>query len=523
MRNTFLLSYSLKNTYRVNSILYALKQIPLLKRLLPDSLYSVRGLKIFANVLAALWEAATIFAGKLIYLFLMLFLPCSSWPELDAAALALHLLLPLTILGAFSNTYLFNPTRDKYYAVILMRMDARAYALSTYGYSLGKYVVGMLGSFLLFGALLRLPLWLCLVFPFFAAGCKLLVVQISLWDYRRRGFVSNENKLGKFTWLLMALLLLAAYLPPAFGLFLPLPVSCAVIAAGILAGLVSLRGILTFREFRSMYQRLLPQAMNRSAASTQAVKTRTEKYITEDGSFTSRREGFEFLNELFIRRHQKILWKSAKRIAGGALVLFALAAAGLAFFPEAKEPVNSLLLVYLPYFTFIMYAINRGTSFTQALFLNCDHSLLTYPFYKKPDMVLRLFRIRLREIMKINLLPAAVIGLGLPALLYLSGGTDNPLNYVVLLVSILSMSMFFSVHYLTIYYLLQPYNAGTELKSGTYRLVLMATYLVCYFLMMQRIPILLFGALCILFCVLYCIAACVLVYRLAPKTFRIRP
>ena len=122
-----------------------------------------------------------------------------------------------------------------------------------------------------------------------------------------------------------------------------------------------------------------------------------------------------------------------------------------------------------------------------------------------------------------NALPAAVIGLGLPALLYLSGGTDNPLNYAVLLVSILSMSMFFSVHYLTIYYLLQPYNAGTELKSGTYRLVLMATYLVCYFLMMQRIPILLFGALCILFCVLYCVAACVLVYRLAPKTFRIRP
>ena len=33
------------------------------------------------------------------------------------------------------------------------------------------------------------------------------------------------------------------------------------------------------------------------------------------------------------------------------------------------------------------------------------------------------------------------------------------------------MSMFFSVHYLTIYYLLQPYNAGTEMKSGTYRIV----------------------------------------------------
>ncbi len=45
--------------------------------------------------------------------------------------------------------------------------------------------------------------------------------------------------------------------------------------------------------------------------------------------------------------------------------------------------------------------------------------------------------------MKINLPPALVIGAGLGVLLYASGGTDNPLNYVVLFVSILCMSMFF--------------------------------------------------------------------------------
>ena len=57
-------------------------------------------------------------------------------------------------------------------------------------------------------------------------------------------------------------------------------------------------------------------------------------------------------------------------------------------------------------------------------------------FYKRPDMVLKLFRIRLREIIKINLLPALVIGAGLAILLYVSGGTDNPLNYAVLFISI---------------------------------------------------------------------------------------
>ena len=71
-------------------------------------------------------------------------------------------------------------------------------------------------------------------------------------------------------------------------------------------------------------------------------------------------------------------------------------------------------------------------------------------------------------------------------------------------------------------YLLQPYNAGTELKSGAYTLVMSATYLICFSLMQLRVPVLLFGLMTIVFCVLYCALACVLIYKLAPKTFRIR-
>ena len=169
-----------------------------------------------------------------------------------------------------------------------------------------------------------------------------------------------------------------------------------------------------------------------------------------------------------------------------------------------------------------MYAINRGTGFTKALFMNCDHSLLTYSFYKQPKFILKLFQIRLLEIIKINLLPALVIGGGLPILLYISGGTDNPLNYAVLFISILCMSVFFSVHYLTIYYLLQPYNAGTEMKSGTYQIVMSATYFICFFFMQIKLPTLIFGLMTIAFCILYCIIACLLIYKFAPQTFRLR-
>ena len=288
------------------------------------------------------------------------------------------------------------------------------------------------------------------------------------------------------------------------------------------AGIISVRKIVSFRYYREVNQQLLAQVVNQMDAVKQAVRTVSDKSISTDVSITSKRRGFEYLNDLFIKRHRKILWKSTLRIAEICLVLSCAAVIALTMVPEAKKDINELIMTWLPYFTFIMYAINRGTGFTKALFMNCDHSLLTYSFYKQPGCILKLFRIRLREIMKINALPAVVIGAGLCAILYVSGGAENLLNYVVLFVSILCMSLFFSIHYLTIYYLLQPYNAGTEMKSGMYQVILSVTYLVCFFLMQVRMPILVFGIACIAFCVVYSIAACVLVYRFAPKTFRLR-
>jgi len=81
------------------------------------------------------------------------------------------------------------------------------------------------------------------------------------------------------------------------------------------------------------------------------------------------------------------------------------------------------------------------------------------------NFVLKLFQIRLREIMKINAVPALIIGGGLALMLYTSGGTDNPLNYAILMISILCMSLFFSVHYLTIYYLTKWIGKNQSLST----------------------------------------------------------
>src|SRR5699024_8477055 len=95
----------------------------------------------------------------------------------------------------------------KYYAMILMRMNAREYTLVNYGYSILKVIVGFLPFAVLFGRMSGVPLWFCLLIPFSVAGSKLAVAAYSLWDYEKHGFVYNENVIQKHLWMTTAALL----------------------------------------------------------------------------------------------------------------------------------------------------------------------------------------------------------------------------------------------------------------------------------------------------------------------------
>ena len=185
MFKAFRISYSLKNTYRVNGILYSLKQIPLLKQILPDSLYRIRGLKIFANVISAVWEIISAFGGKIIYMLSMVSGIGVLYKNAPEQLVFLHILFCLTLIGAYMNTYMFNPTNDKFYAMILMRMDAKAYTLSNYIYAILKVVIGFLPFTIAFGLARHVPLWLCILLPFFIAGTKMTVAWLFLLRYKR--------------------------------------------------------------------------------------------------------------------------------------------------------------------------------------------------------------------------------------------------------------------------------------------------------------------------------------------------
>lgn len=520
MISTFFLSFRLKNAYRVNSILYSLKQLPIIKRILPEKLYGVRGLKILGNIISAIWEFIMIFLGKFLYIAFMIAAMLGIY-QTNSAATFLHIFFFLTICGGLMNTYLFDPTKDKYYAMFLMNMDAKEYTISNYLYQMIKVLIGFLPFTCFYGMSVALPLWIMILCPIFVMMVKTFINSLSLIDFKRTKKVKNENLPTSVVWILLLVLLVCAYALPYISIVMPTWLFLIFFVLSLGLGIFGFYQIFHFPYYRFLYKQLLtnaPLVIDQTSIRRDASLSQIEL----DTSLNSTKEGFSYFHELFVKRHRKILTKAIKKqtivLVGIAIVMSFLVKVNA----SVASTTNHLMLVFLPYFVFIMYMLNRGTTLTQAMFMNCDHAMLSYRIYRKPNVILGLFKERLKTLIGLNLIPATVIGFTLALLLFLSGGTSNVYNYFVLFFSILAMSVFFSVHYLVMYYLLQPYNVHTEMKSSTYSVVQGVTYFVCYYMMQLRLPTFYFGLSVSAFCILYSLLSLWFAYRLAPKTFKLR-
>lgn len=522
MFNTFLISFRLKVTYRVNSIIYRFKQIPVLKNYLPRSLYKSQGLKVFATILSVLWEIISIFLGKIIYFGFFFLLPLTFITKANFNSF-IQLLFFLSLSGAIINTGMFEVSKDKYYAVILMKMDGRQFVLSQYLYTILRHYLGSIPCLIFLSFTLNYPIWFSYLIPLTIIGLKLLVVTIKLQIFKKDGRIRSASNNSPLSIGLSIGSILMGYALIYLNLILPVNMILGVYIILIIVGIMALIYVLQYTYYHQLSHKLLSNADIMLNTNTQEIITASyRKMITLDTNIISNKSGFEYFNELFMQRHKKILWKSAKRQALIVGVIVIVIMGFIYIDPVTKKDANNTLTNMLPYFVFIMYLMNTAKNITQAMFINCDHCMLTYSFYRVPKNILDLFKIRLREIVKINLLPTIVLASGYVVILLFTGGSNQIIYAFISFISIISMSIFFSTHYLTLYYLLQPYNAHTAVKSPVYTTIVSLTYIVCYTFTNLKLPIFSFGIVCILFCLSYCIIACILVYKNAWKTFRIR-
>ena len=523
MLDTFLISFRLKNTYRVNSIIYMFKQIPIIRRVLPMSLYKNQSLKIFVTILNTIWEIISVFLGKIIYFAIMLIIPLNFMNVFNFRAM-LQLLFFLSLGGAFFNTGMFDPSKDKYYAVILMKMDGREFVLSQYLYTLFRHYVGYMTAFMILSFTLQYPFWLSYILPLFIIGLKLMAVSAYLKDFKRNRKVRSENNNSPAIIGFSIGCLLVGYALIFSNLIIPIKMMLIVLIILSILAVILMSYVLKYDDYHQLSHKLLKNIDSLLNTDTQdIINDSYHKMITlEADTKKVIKLVLSILMNYLCKDIRKFYGKTAKRQTYMIAFIIVVIIGILFYDVETQKDANNAMTSILPFFVFIMYLLNTAKNITQAMFVNCDHSMLTYSFYRIPKNILILFKIRLREIVKINLLPAVVLALGYMAILFICGGIDQAFLAFISFISIISMSIFFSTHYLILYYLLQPYNAHTEVKSPIYSTIISLTYIICYAFTKLELPILSFGIVCILFCIGYCVIACILVLKWAGNTFKIR-
>ncbi|MBR5992232.1 MAG: hypothetical protein IK018_00315 [Lachnospiraceae bacterium] len=521
MFKTLKMMLKLKKTYRINTILYILRQLPLVNRILPPSLTGHKILSAIVTLILIIWEITAIFAGKLIYYFGAIGYTRQLSDNIPSDVLFVQMLFILTIGGLFMNVDFLNYRKDKYYAMMIFKLNAKEYTFLDFCSSLVKIIVGTLPVAIYMGLLWNVPLWFLILIPFSVALGKFIYAAYVLSSFDRTGVVHYAGK-SLISWFAALVIILAAIILPAFEIELPRELCMGGILILIPVGLLCVKKVLCYKDYLKINKFMLNQVdMDMAKAKNRGDNTITSS-LDEGSLVTSNKKGFEFLNDIFVKRHKKILWKPAVNLTIMYLALALIINVGLAFLPNGRLACGNMIEKMIPYFVYIVCISNRGMYYTRALFINCDHSMLTFSFYKKRNNVLKLFIIRLREIVKINLLPAFALGLALASCVFMPGDIESVKKGLVIILTIVAESTVFSIHCLMLYYLFQPYNVNTEVKNVYYYIAIFLTYALLYVLMFQRIPALTFGLACLIFSVVYTVITCILVYNLAPKTFKLK-
>ena len=232
-------------------------------------------------------------------------------------------------------------------------------------------------------------------------------------------------------------------------------------------------------------------------------------------------DGNQYLNALLFSRYRKIL-NRAFRLRVYTIVAALIVVVILSFFDvrEAlteKEMTRTLSLLF-----FIMYVMSFGKKVVQMVFVNCDVAMLYYPFYREAGTIIHGFNYRFKQTFFYNgLLSIGIFSVYL-LLSVLNGFFLSWTFFGVLALLLLALSALFSFHELFIYYLIQPFTSEMEVVSPLYKIIAILFYWIAYGNLQLKVSGFFYAIIVSVACLLYVGIGFVIIYKKAPKTFRIK-
>ncbi len=517
MWNSLKYSLEIELIYIMNSFIYSLRKLPIFRDLFTNDIYkNTISKKIIGFFGIVFWYLRNLFL-KFLYFYIIYYVSIKAFQNTSKDTF-IHIYFFLTIIGIYTHNYLINPNKKKYFSLILMNIDATSYLRANL---IGNQIKILLENSILlfvFSYLLKVSYPITILLIIFSFFARLIGEAGLILFYKKYHYMWYSN--SKYYVLIVGTCLLLTLLP-TINIYLNHRILLiGTILSGIL-GTLSFLYLFQIKDYKMMMKEIFHMTnpmntKNNNEYLKQAMIEVREKDKKIDSKKLQGKVGYDYLNTIFYERHKEILIRSAKRYS---LILIGIYGLVIYFICNHLyiKTIKDVLNIHILYLPLLMYFINRGSIMTQAMFYNCDHALLRYNFYRESDALLGLFKKRLFMIIKVNLLPAIVIGIGNILVYYFMNRLDLIIINILL---IFFLTIFFSVHYLVMYYLLQPYNKNMEMKSIPYLFVSFITYFISFIIPQTGLSFYPLTILVVLFTILYLIISLYLIHKLAPSTFK---
>ncbi|WP_160693430.1 hypothetical protein [Clostridium sp. C2-6-12] len=520
---------------KINFLIYYFKRLPLIGKVLKDTAYKEVKLKKIIAILVLIIKAGRGFIGPIAYVGLAIYLPIFFFYkgfdiEDKYSVFSFMIFVMSFLIGGIMNTNIMVSSKEKFICVKLLKMKARDYGLSMiFSQTLWSFVCFLptlivvnllLGKTVFHGILMAV---LIIMFKFFGEAFQLLV-------FEKKNLILAKKYIFIIVYCL--LMLIAAYVPVFFKLVIPMDrvlFNPFVVLIIIILGIASIKYILNYKLYYRAFNQvnklgdLLKDQYALNEAQFADVQINEKEFNNSElnSERFNKKEGYEYLNAIFFNRHKKLLYKPMYIELVIIGIIFLLGVASVFIFPSIMQEIINDMYKAIPGFLLIMYFISNSRRVTKAMFYNCDISLLRYGFYRDRKVILKNFQVRLLKVAFINLIPAAAICASIGIIVVIVN-LDKFVSILPMLFMILILSLFFSVHDLFLYYIMQPYTTELNIKNPYFGIVNGVVFWICYLSSKIKTPPTYFVGIVLTTTIVYIIVALFSVYKFAPKTFKVK-
>lgn len=541
MINTIIQGRMLVFVQQVNVLLYYVRKLPFVGEKIPYRLYGETDIKKAIGAIPVVFSVIGAFVGTFLYFLLMIKLPANwiqgFWEKegifVDQKAVMVYLFLIFSFLpGSFLVSNLTEGAKKDYVLLHVMRIPAVQYYRSKMVLKGVKDTICFLVPLLWFG---------------FGAESALFVVSLFFTRYIGHAGIlqhyrHSEKKGKKVFWksLGKTFLMFGIILALGYGVAAAVPrlffdryvmAEVVVFLSFTLVGMFCFSKVWKYGGYTIFAKKMVSlkdfleqdDAVKEARAADVQIQ---DKDISKE-ELRSRKyeekEGYNYLNAIFFERHKRIVSRAVKSRIIIILAVGLIGAVALLFVGEQmKQKTFEAMTQMMPVMVFVMYLESTGGRICKAMFFNCDISLLKYGYYREADAILKNFKIRLRKLLMLDAVPAAIICGMILLWTLLCGEILSVWKVIPLMAGSLLLSAFFCLFHLFMYYITQPYTEEKTVKSPIFSVVNALVYFGCYLCLQIQTGSWLFTLGVLAVTIIFIPLSYFCVFRFAPKTFKIR-